>query len=130
MKLIELSKTSKRDKGKYFAEVDDADYDWLNQWNWTADKNGNTIYAHRMERIGVNKRKKIKMHRLIMGVTDSKILVDHKDRRGWNCQRHNLRICTKSENCKNKRPQGMCKYIGVGRDGQNYIKIPSHSMQK
>lgn len=36
-----------------------------------------------------------------MGITDSKIIIDHIDRNGLNCQRRNLRITTCSENKRN-----------------------------
>ena len=42
-----------------------------------------------------------RLHRYILGVTDSKILIDHIDRNGLNCQRKNLRITTCSENKRN-----------------------------
>lgn len=47
MKQIELSKG-------FFAKVDDADYDWLNQWNWHVNqkKKGLVRYAHRGESNG------------------------------------------------------------------------------
>ena len=87
--------------------VDDYDYDNLIQYNWWIHtyKSGNQ-YAE-------TGHKPIRMHRLILGLTDSKILVDHKDRNGLNNQRNNLRESTKSTNAMNKLANGAIKYKGV-----------------
>lgn len=61
------------------------------------------------------KRKEAKLHRLIMGVTDKKILVDHRDRNPLNNVRSNLRVCNTSDNAKNRPPRGTSKYMGVNR---------------
>ena len=102
MKLIPLT----QDK---FAQVDDEDFDYLMQFKWCANKLGNTYYA-------VNrsiKDKSILMHRVILGLTDSNILCDHKDHNGLNNQRINLRPCTHSENRANRKAYGSSKYLGV-----------------
>jgi hypothetical protein len=38
---------------------------------------------------------------------------DHRDRDGLNNQRYNLRVCTNSDNQKNKQAWGTSKYLGV-----------------
>jgi hypothetical protein len=43
------------------------------------------------------------LHREIMGVTDSKITVDHKNGNRLDNRRENLRVCVQSENTLNKR---------------------------
>jgi hypothetical protein len=55
------------------------------------------------------------MHRLILGVSNPKILVDHEDRDTFNCQRSNLRECNRSQNCSNvhKLSGTISKYMGV-----------------
>lgn len=92
------------------ALVDDDDFEYLNQWKWYAHKKPNTFYAIRNPHV--------KMHRLIMGVTDPKILVDHCDLDGLNCQKQNLRIATKSQNGANRISvkNGTSKYLGVHFD--------------
>lgn len=95
-----------------YALVDDADYEWLNQWKWTARKpaTGNTIYAERNHKNGCAS----KMHRLILGLTDLKIFGDHEDGNGLNNQRYNLRECTRNQNTMNARSQqGSSQYKGV-----------------
>lgn len=57
------------------------------------------------------------MHREILGIMDSKIKVDHKDRNGLNNQRSNLRIATYSQNASNckGRAGSSSKYKGVSK---------------
>jgi hypothetical protein len=43
------------------------------------------------------------LHRFILGVSDPKIEVDHKDHNGLNCRRKNLRIATRKQNMGNQR---------------------------
>lgn len=92
------------------ALVDDADYDWLNQWKWNAHKEGNAYYAERS--IRKPSRKMIRMHRIIMDVPIH-LFVDHKDHNGLNNQRANLRICTKHQNQMNMICKRTIKYVGV-----------------
>jgi hypothetical protein len=98
------------------ALVDDADYEWLNQWKWHANISRNTFYAKRAVWIsGEKKYIHIKMHRLILGLTDPLVLADHKDGNGLNNQRENLRSCTEHENRKNRSSYigSKSKYKGV-----------------
>lgn len=98
-----------------FALVDDEDFEYLNQFKWYAYKSRSTFYAGRKLRLGVNKRQIIVMHREILGLKYSEIKGDHIDHNGLNNQRHNLRIATNSENCKNQKPRigFSSKYKGV-----------------
>ena len=89
--------------------VDDADYDWLNQWNWCADKALKTYYAATFK-----DGKKIRMHRFILGLTDRYTLADHIDRDGLNNQRSNLRPATFSQSNSNMTYKTLTsKYRGV-----------------
>lgn len=84
--------------------IDDADWDLVKGYRWTAHRAGsdNYFYAiHHWEQDGV--RKHVLLHRLILGLTDRKILVDHKDGDGLNNRRDNLRICTHAENMRNSK---------------------------
>lgn len=94
------------------ALVDDQDYDWLNQWSWHIVKGKQTYYAAAY----IDKRY-IRMHRLILGVNDSKILGDHVDRNGLNNQRNNLREANVVQsNCNRSSHKGSSsKYLGVSR---------------
>lgn len=85
-----------------FALVDNEDYDILIQWNWYAVKKENTFYARSNPKQGITP---IRMHRLIMGLNigDERV-IDHINHNGLDNQKHNLRICTQSENGRNRRP--------------------------
>ena len=108
MKRIKLT------QGK-FAIVDDADYEWLNQWKWQATKPRKVWYAVRW--------KSIRMHREIMGLKKGDGLsTDHRSGNGLDNRQENLRVCTCSENLQNlHNPRGpsSCKYQGVCRDRTN-----------
>ena len=107
MKKIELT------QGKV-TQVDDEDYEWLNQWKWYAIKVHRTFYAVRY----VNKDKlTIFMHRIILNISE-KIKPDHKDRDGLNNQRNNLRVCTEQQNNFNRKGWLNCSstYKGVTWD--------------
>jgi len=96
------------------AKVDDQDYEWLNQWKWSARKSGNTFYATRHSKTVNGKRHDIIMHRLILNVPKG-MQTDHADTDGLNNQRYNIRVCTQRENAQNrKRYKGSAsQYKGV-----------------
>jgi hypothetical protein len=117
MKLIKLT------QGK-FAQVDDEDYKFLNQFKWDCRFIGNTYYTVTLLWDPVlNKGIKVYMHRLIMKFP-TKLVIDHIDHNGLNNQKSNLRICTHRQNMLNsaKRKSGKTsKYIGVYIDKRGYI---------
>lgn len=92
------------------ALVDDADFEWFNQWKWCYAPVG---YAIRAEGKG-KERKIIYMHRHIMDFPSAK--VDHRDRNKLNNQRSNLRACTHSQNLVNSKipTHNTSGYKGVG----------------
>jgi len=104
MKLIPLTQ-------EQFAQVDDWNYDWLNQWKWYASKDNSTYYAMRAIYVE-GKQQKILMHRLIMN-TPAGMLCDHKDHNGLNCQEYNMRNCSRQQNMRNSTAYGESKYLGV-----------------
>jgi len=80
------------------AIVDDGDFEALNQYKWHAQKTGNgTFYAAR-GRGG----KYVLLHREIMPTVDG-MEVDHINGDGLNCQKRNLRNCTRSQNARNSK---------------------------
>lgn len=85
-------------KGEKFTILyDDEDHELISQYVWNID-DGPVTYAR-----SSSHKKKTRMHRLIMGVTDPKIKIDHKNRNGLDNRRENLRICTSCENQRNRR---------------------------
>lgn len=123
MKLIPLGakNTWCKNYGKYFAQVDDKDYEYLMQWKWCVKKSSNTIYAHRSNGNG---GAKISMHRQLLGLTDPKIYGDHIDGNGLNNQRNNLRKCNARSNTWNCKAHGTSPYKGVAKnDGKRWMKL-------
>jgi len=104
MKEIKLSKG-------LVTQVDDDNFEYLNQFKWYALINHRTIYAQRVVQSN-NKKQTLKMHRIIMN-TPNELEVDHKDGNGLNNQRSNLRNCIHRDNCKNKKSSSKSKYLGV-----------------
>lgn len=95
----------------YVALVDDEDFEWLNSFRWYAKvETGGYVRAEKK-----TKEKHAKMHRFIMGVTDPKVIVDHRDRNPLNNQRRNLRICSDSQSVCNVRSarSSTSKFLGV-----------------
>ncbi len=79
------------------ATVDDADFEWLNQWKWYC----NNDYATRKTLGGEKWRKKLSMHRVIIKALPHQS-VDHKDGNPLNNCRSNLRFATDSQNQANR----------------------------
>ncbi len=94
MKKIKLT------QGQY-ALIDDADFEWLNQWKWRAGKHGRSWRASRTVFNRLPNQASIFMHRVIMKAKKGQE-VDHIDGNGLNNQRKNLRFCTHAENSKNR----------------------------
>lgn len=89
----------------YFAEVDDADFDALNQFRWTVHVCRHTRYARRMVRVG-GKRVNQYMHRAIIDAPPE-MDIDHVDHDGLNNRRGNLRVATRAQNIWNSTPSAL-----------------------
>lgn len=96
MKEIQLTKG-------YVAMVDDEDFEMVNQFKWQASVCQKTVYAKRGFKLENGVMVTQGMHRLIMGITDPKIQVDHKNHDGLDNRRQNLRIATNGQNQWNQR---------------------------
>lgn len=101
-------------RGK-FATIDRKNFDWLNQWKWHCNSNG---YAVRREHIRLGKDSYrgnfIYMHRLIANTPDG-MDTDHINNIKLDNREKNLRICTTSQNIRNKSMQSnnTSGFIGV-----------------
>jgi hypothetical protein len=103
------------------ALVDDCDHTELSRFKWSAVKIGHTYYAQRHIHGANGKRTTIYLHRVILGLTGSKVLCDHINGEGLDNRRSNLRIASRAQNNVNKRPQegGTSKWKGVCFDKGN-----------
>ena len=91
-----------------FAIVDNDDYGRLSKYKWYAIKTPKTYYAARNCR-----RKNIRMHRLITSAPKG-LFVDHINHDGLDNRKTNLRLCTRRQNNRNRRPcDKTSKYKGV-----------------
>lgn len=118
MKVIEIN--SKKN-GKYNVLVDDEDYDYINQFTWYLSVTKSGPYARARYIDNGNKRKLCCMHRLILGVTDKSIFVDHVNHNGLDNRRSNLRIASRSQNGMNRRVSKSNKsgYKGVSKSSNS-----------
>ncbi len=90
---------------KGIALVDDADFDFVNQYKWHLHPLGYAI-----TNVGVSK---VLMHRLILGLTDPRIETDHINHVKLDNRRENIRACSHAENRRNCAPKNRCGYLGV-----------------
>jgi hypothetical protein len=91
-----------------WAIVDAHNFHWLSQWNWCAWLNSSNgrWYAVRSILLPDGRYTIQRMARVIMGVIDSKVQVDHKDRVNTLDNREsNLRLANSSQNNCNKGKQ-------------------------
>lgn len=98
----------------FVAIVDDADFEWLSQWNWCKNIKG---YVWRTGRRSDGNMcgRGIRMHRQIMNVIVPYIEVDHNKLDNRRC---NLRLCSRSENSANSlvRADSASGYKGVFKE--------------
>lgn len=104
--------------------VDDADFDWLNQWKWLAVKSRESFYAARSPHGPHKGRKLIFMHRQILNCADN-MQGDHINHNRLDNQRQNLRSCTHVQNLFNRLPKGKSKYLGldIRKNGRFHARI-------
>jgi hypothetical protein len=111
-KLIPLSQLGKH-RGKYFAIVDDEDFDRLSQYLWHISTSTKTMYAKAITEVN---EKEVYMHREIIGNPNGP-QVDHVNGNGLDNRRSNLRLATNGENSRNAKKHGheiaLSKFKGV-----------------
>lgn len=107
--------------------LDDEDYERL-------DKNGWYLTPEYREENGIKIKRKTryathdiygKMHRWVLGITDSQILIDHIDHNGLNNQKSNLRLVSSSQNKKNQSVVSSNKFNfnGISLEKSSYPRI-------
>lgn len=97
--------------------IDDEDLDLVNQYSWCLSPKRDTFYVITTL---YNPKRTVRLHRLLMGIEDPKLIVDHIDGNPLNNQKGNLRIVSNIENGGNAqaRKGGSSKYKGVTFDKQ------------
>jgi hypothetical protein len=86
---------------QWVVQVDDEDYDYQNKFVWYVKQNKYTWYAYRRLRVWRNCYITVYMHRDLMQ-TPIGIEVDHKNGKGYDNQKDNMRNCTRSQNMQNQ----------------------------
>ena len=101
----------------HFAIVDDEDYERLNKRKWYANGHfGRPTYAISSTKIN-GKQTLLRMHRVLLGLVDSKLYGEHKNGNGLDNRKSNLRIATSSQNQANR---GLPKNNTSGYKGVQY----------
>lgn len=100
-------------------QVDDENFEWLSQWKWHYDQG----YAVRTTPRLFGKQKIVYMHREIMQ-SPTGTLTDHiQTENKLNNQRSNLRVCSSTENSRNRKMpiNNTSGYKGVTKSGKNWV---------
>ena len=123
MKLKKTGRVIKLFSGEY-VRVDEEDYEILSQYSWYLFKSEKWQYAIRTE-CKNGTQKTIYMHREIMGVTDPKVYVDHRDHDGLNNLRSNLRVSDNRFNQYNvgKKSNSKQKYKNIRQLSKNRWQV-------
>lgn len=88
---------------QYRALIDEQDVPLVAAHPWRLKPSGDTHYAV---------ARRVRMHRLILGAPDG-IEVDHANGDGLDNRRSNLRLATRSQQMRNRRPWGRSRFKGV-----------------
>ena len=114
---IKMAKEIQLTQGKV-ALVDDDMYEYLNQWKWYVQKWNIGYYAVRNIRVNKKYSGYVSMHRLITNNYDKNLITDHINGNTLDNHKWNLRICTYSDNNKNRN---IAKNNLSGYKGVSYI---------
>lgn len=99
------------------ARVDDIDSGRIKPYQWTRLETKNSRYYAK----ATIKGEQVLLHRFLMEAP-ANMLVDHVDGDGLNCLRVNMRLCTRTENNRNKSPVGLYKGVKYQK-GRWYARI-------
>lgn len=89
--------------GGEICQIDAEDLEKISKFIWKAH------YVRRDGRDAVSgvvtsvRGKPLRIHRLLLGISDPKIEVDHRDKNPLNNQRVNLRVASRMQNAQNRR---------------------------
>lgn len=118
-------------------QIDEQDVHILSQHGWHLHVIPDSDLRYVWRYVRVNGRSKVELlHRVILGVSDRRTFVDHKDRDGLNNLRSNLRSCSHQQNLRNqhRKPGGKTsRFKGVywsASDGRWRARIDAGDKQK
>ena len=99
-------------KGKNFIVLyDKQDQKLIDKYTWHVSS---SKYPYVRTTIIINgKKKNLFLHRAILKIKNDKLFADHINGNILDNRRENIRICTNSQNGKNKRGHGSSNYLGV-----------------
>ncbi len=88
--------------------VDDEDLELVSKYKWY-------INSHRQGKyISIVNNQRVKIHRMILNVSDPMVKIDHKNGDTFDNRKENLRIATNSQNQANKpKVKGTSRFKGV-----------------
>lgn len=111
-------------KPDQYAIVDDDDYEMLSKYKW----HNNRGYPY-TEALIDGQKKKLGMHRMVMGVKNGdKVQVDHINHTPHDNRKSNLRICTHAENVRNRKViKSKTGYKGVWKHGKKFAAEVVHN---
>lgn len=105
-----MKMTIKRKNNIYEILIDDEDYEKISKFKWFINKR---LYVRRTQYIN-GKEKELRLHRYILNIIDSNIIVDHINGNTLDNRKCNLRICNNKQNSYNsKKIKSSSKYKGV-----------------
>lgn len=91
--------TTNKNKEFYF---DLEDYDKIKDYCWYEHKDLNEDICGYIESKDIHSNKIVKMHRIVTGVTDSRLKVDHIKHRKYDNRKSQLRVATNQQNTMNR----------------------------
>lgn len=107
--------------------VDAEDLELVSSFTWYVSSYKNKCYAitHAVKQ---GKKVKVRLHRLILGITDPTIEVDHRNGNSLDNRKENLRPCSGAMNKKNirKGKRNTSGYIGVRKHGSGWRSSITH----
>lgn len=115
--------------GRHVVIFDECDYDLVMKYKWhfVPTSEGHTPYARTNYKKPNGKKSVMRMHRLIMNASSDQH-VDHINNNGLDNRRCNLRVCTPTENMRNRRKfkNSKCEYKGVSKLNNKFIAQIRH----
>lgn len=100
-----------KDDSFLVVNFDDEDYSKIEDYNWwIQDADGGNKYVMSNVRGLDGEVVALAMHRVIMGVSESNIFIDHINGNGLDNRKSNLRTCTQAENSRNRKKSNSRDY--------------------